>query len=360
MKLQLLTRHLSESVRHFLTLLLVAGTASATMFTMSGGKIRLPHGLEIWITTAGVALAAELTVVFIGRRLGRYDSLIRSAKRPDERTQLIADRERLQVWFYIIIGCSILANCVYRIWQNWPAHPSLWPCVGSVALALFVALVPLPLIIVLTIVVRPLPPDYAEQAREAYQRNLILMQQGAAYIMRRSMKRMLTGRLTDADRAAIAFASGVLGMHARPDERAQLEYAISQHTALLGAPEGGPVTVDAEVVEYITTRDIMDLYGVPERTAQEWARTCPGRNRRPGSRAWECPRSAIIRLHGQPVTVTSPVTARNRNRKRSASEAQTAANDPLATAEQPQEAANLALALVYAPLTGGEQTPQRI
>ena len=306
-----LPRHARESVRHFLALLLMAGTLAGTVYTFSNGRLTLADAWERITSVGGVAAALELGAIYCGWYIGQLDLRMLAARRGEARDELKAYRDELIKWFYVVVGISVGANFLFRVHQ-----------LDNAALAAFVAACPAPLIVLFTIKLRPLPTDYAEIGRQATQRGLITLVSESQHVMLKHIRAMGRGRqLTDADMAQLGFAAALVRTYAAPAEQQALDYAISQ-----GTPAGAGI-VEGSAVEWLRTSDISRLYGVPMRTAQEWMAHTPGRRRTPRGNAWEAPASAIYGARGLPQSGAMALPAPASRPRRTASRPRLSAED---------------------------------
>lgn len=306
-KWDLLAEHSRDLMRHLLAAILMLGTMAGTVWTFSAGQLTLSGALERIVSVGGVALALEAGVIYCGWYLGQLDMRIASARR-DALPELLTRRKTVYRWFYITAGVSAVANFIFRVQQ-----------LGNPFLAAFVAAAPLVLIILLLIKLRPLPTDYREKARQATGRSLYMMVTQAEGIVTSFVR--LTGKghqLTDADRQRLAFALSILRVHASAAEAQALDYGI--------LPQGG--ADEAQI--YVNSAQIMDAYGIPARTAQDWIAKCPGaRPRRDGGRGKEAPIALIQRAHGLPA-MALPEPREPRTTRTTRNRTQDHADDPQA------------------------------
>lgn len=282
-----LTIHLRDSVRHVLALILMAGTLAGTVFTFSNGQLTLDRATETLVSVGGIGLALELAVIFGAFMLGVLDERIARARKAS-----IADtykRRRLQVLvgFVGIAAISALANFIFRVQQ-----------LDNAPLAGFVALAPIAIVYYLMIILRPLPTDYDEMARQASSRAVVTMIQGSELTMRKLMRQLGRGVALDEAQARIfALVIGLIGARAPADEQHAMQHALS------AAQPAGMTALESGAEVWLTYHDLMSLYGYPKRTAQSKIARVPGA-RKTGERGqWEAPRTAVIQAYGLPRSV---------------------------------------------------------
>lgn len=274
--------HLKDSVRHILAVVLMAGTLAGTVWTFSAGALSLSGIWESVISVGGIAAALEAGVIFAGSYLGKLDERIQSARKRDMRDELEARKKIVTRWFYLTAGISAGANLIFRSKQldNFP-------------LALFVSLAPIALIILFTIVLRPLPEDYAEIGGRKVGRALVRIAEQSGDDVLAILRRGRQRPLSDAELRQLEISAGFISAYAGTQEAHALGHVVS-----LAAPVA---VVEADSAEpWLRAQDLMHLYGIGKRTAQARLAAVPGRRKVPNSNAWEAPQSAVFLAHGDP------------------------------------------------------------
>ena len=276
-----------DAIRHMLAAILMAGTLAGTIWTFSDGTLTLNGALERLVTVGGVAAALEIGVIYLGWYIGQLDLRIHSARKRDDAQAYRKYQAELYRWFWAIVAFSAIANFIFRVEQvhNW-------------ALAAFVSVVPIVLIVVFTIKLRPLPQDFEEKGRQATQLALVRAVEAASGMMVTAFERIGRGdkdpALLEAARLGVAMA----GIYAPTEQQHALGHFITQ------AGGGEPQTVDGSVEErWLSSREIQDAYAIPERTAQDKMRRVPGRRKASKGNAWLVPASAYYRMYGTPAPV---------------------------------------------------------
>ena len=336
----LLAAHSRDAVRHILSAVLMLGTASGTVWTFSNGRLSLSGFAESLVSVGGIVAALEVGAIYCGLFLGDLDSRIASARKADIREALVSRRHTVAVWFYITVGFSAAANYIFRMQQiGW------WQ-------AILPTIAPVGLIILFTVVLRPLPRDYAEIQRQSVQRGLTLFATHAQAALLRGIRRMAHGVvLSEQELAQMATALSFMRPYVTGDQSQALDQAFGAPAARLGAGVSG----NESAGEWLASADIARLYGVPTRTAQTWLAQTPNRRQRPHSRAWEAPAATIYAAHGVPASPTGNLTGSGADRMRKrqntpvdATEAPATAVDALIVEATPQ------FAVYEAPISADE------
>ena len=334
----LLIEHGRDSVRHALALLLMLGTLAGTVWTFSDGSLSVSGIWESLISVGGVAAALELGVIYCGIHIGELDQRILTARKADDRSRFVDQRDELMKWFYAIAAISAAANYLFRLQQ---LH-SWWQ-------AILPAVAPVVLVILFTIKLRPLPRDHAEIGRQSAQRGLVMMASQAQAVMMRSLRKMGRGHvLTDDERAQLAMALSFQRAYISGDQQQALDQIIATQAppaGLIDAPAGAGATGG----QWLTAKELQGLYGISERAAQVWVSQTPGRRHRPHSNAWEAPAATIYAAHGVPAVSGEIGAGESAPRRRTRRPAQESAGDPLIDATiAPSAAAGLQLAATIA------------
>lgn len=272
--------HLRDSIRHALAAVLMLGTLAGTVWTFSAGSLRLSGAWEGVVSVGGIATALECGVILTGDYLGELDRRIKSARRRDILAEMVRLRAEITRWFYLVAAISAVANFLFRVQllHNW-------------ALAAFVAVAPIVLVVLFLIKLRPLPTDYTDVGARATGRALVHMVEQSERTIMRSLARMGKGReLGEAEMRQLALAVRITSTYARQDESQALDHALA-----IAAP-----TVETTVEEWLRTADIARIYGCSVRTAQGWMARVPGRRHIPNSNGWEAPASAVYAACGAP------------------------------------------------------------
>lgn len=279
-----------DGIRHVLALVLMAGTLAGTVWTFSNGALTLNGALERLVSVGGIAAALECGVIYCGWYIGQLDIRIQAARKRDLADGYRAYQRDLYRWFYVVAGISAVANLVFRIQQldNFP-------------LALFVALAPLPLIILYTVKLRPLPQDYEEMGRQTALRSLVTIQEVAGEVMVNGMRRMARGQISPDDLRQVALAASFVMPYAPTDQQHALGHALAQQGA------DGPHVIEGSIAErWFKTKEVASLYQISERSAQLWVSQTPGRRKVVKGNGWEVPASALYAARGVPPTPASP------------------------------------------------------
>lgn len=281
--LDTLAAHTRELGRHGIIWILTTGTAVATIYALSGGQLTLPAVIERLLSIGGIAAGLELAIVYIGLHIQALDMRIKAAKRAEVRAEYQGERRRNTLAFFAILAISFACGGIYR---TQALHNTL--------LGWFEAAIPPVLIYIFTIVLRRLPPDYAELGRQAAMQSMVEVTRESGTVMRRFMKRIgRGGQLSEDDMRTLGFAVGVIRMYMPSNEQVAIEYALQQSGA------AGQV-VDSEAQEYLTTAQISERYQIPPRTAQQWASEIPGRRRAERGNRWLVPADALYQSRGIP------------------------------------------------------------
>lgn len=280
--------HLRDSVRHILAAVLVAGTLAGTTWTFSNGTLTLAGAWERLVSVGGIAAALEVGLIYCGWYIGQLDQRIQAARRRDLASRYRTQQRQLYYWFGTVAVISALANFFFRVQQ-----------LDNALLAAFVSASPIVLVILFTIVLRPLPVDYDEIGRRATGRALARLAEESERTMLRVLARMGKGKsIDDAMMAQFRVASGFIALRAATDEQHALDHVVT-----LAGPAQGPLEIEAAV--WLRTEDLMHLYGISKRSAQAWMARTPGRRKVANSNAWEAPESAVLAAHGMPRSARS-------------------------------------------------------
>lgn len=282
-KWDLLAEHLRDLARHVIAGVLMLGTLAGTSATFSAGRLTFAGLSETILSVGGIALALEAGAIYSGLYLGKLDELIAHARR-DMQTELIERRKTVQRWFYIVVGISGLANFIFRVQTL--GESLHWPGVLIVLLAGFVSAVPAVLTVLLLVKLRPLPTDYRHRARQTTARAMALMVDDARRFIVYCIRKKTP--LTEADTQKLRMAIAILQPYAPSAEAQALSYG-------LGAPSGA-----ADNQQYVTARQVAELYSIPPRTAQYWIANAPGVRPCATGRQKEAPLSEIEKAHGRP------------------------------------------------------------
>lgn len=289
--LDLLAAHSREMIRHGVMMILLAGTVSGTVWTFSAGGLTLAGAWERIVSVGGIALALEIGGVFTGLYIQALDARIQSARRRDTAEAYRAYKRTIYRWFAAILMISFVANLLFRYQQ-----------LHNLALAAFVSLAPIVLICLFTIVLRPLPVDYAELSRQATQRGLLLLVRNSQSSMLAYMRDVGRGRTPSLQKQqGMAIATAFLATYAQPAEQQALDYAKR-----IGS---GDNVVDTTAEEVWDSADLQRLYDISPRSAQAWMQATPARRRAERGNRWLVPASVIVGAHGAPKPSESHYSA---------------------------------------------------
>lgn len=280
--LDTLAAHTRELGRHGIIWILTTGTALATIYALSGGQLTLPSVLERTLSIGGIAAGLELAIIYVGFHRQTLDMRIRTAKRQETREEYQREARLITRSFFALLIISYVCGGIYRT-----------QALHSAVLGWFEAAIPPVLIYIFTIVLRKIPPDYAEIGRQATQRSLVELNQASSTVLVRTMRKLGRGySLTEQDMQGLRMAIGLQRMWATAPEQNALDYAIAQ--------SGGGAVVEADAQEWLTTAQIMDAYGVPRRTAQQWVSEIPGRRRAERGNGWLVEANRLYQARGIP------------------------------------------------------------
>lgn len=298
--------HGRDAGRHLLAGVLMLGTLAGTVWTFSNGQLTVSGVWESLVSVGGVAAALELGVIYCGLYLGELDTRITTARKAEARDQLAAKRKVVMRWFYGVAVISAVANLIFRTVQ---LH-NFW-------LALLPAGAPVVLVVLFTVVLRPLPRDHQEIGRQAAQRGLVMLAQQAQAVMLRSLRRMGRGHmLTEAEMAQLTMALAFQRAYISGDQAQALDQIVSLQATSSPAPLQLAGPNSAAGGAWLTSADLQAQYAISERTAQTWMSQTPGRRQRPHTRTLEAPAAAIYAAHGVPAiqATSGPAPRRKRNR----------------------------------------------
>jgi hypothetical protein len=258
-----------------------------TAYTISDGLLRFPGVVESDATAAGVAFATDAVVTLTAMRLGDLDSrILRATKRSNVKNKReaaqareeLADlqRKRAQtIWCFVVAGgISILCNVYYN-----------YATKGSLPLALLVGVVPIILVGIVCIYLRPLAIDYDDLAKAKTKEALIAVVDIAGAKVNRAIRK---GQQSP----DLAGNLAILSMYADDHEAFGLKRAM-QHTGAV---------VDADKVtsdRMLTSADIEREWGRSKRTAQHHMAQMPEREELNG--VMMVPESAYRARFGDPM-----------------------------------------------------------
>lgn len=287
---------------------LMGASMIGTAYTISNGLLRLPGVIESDATAAGVAFATDAVVTLAAMRLGDLDARIhraqkrQAAKNKREATHASAEitdlsRKRAQTLqaFCVAGAISIICNVYY----NYATKHSL-------TLALLVGVVPIVMVAIVAIVLRPLPVDYEDLAKSQTKEALIDMVAIAGAKVRRTLK---TGRGTEELPGHLA----ILGMYSEAAESYGLQQAMKHTGAVVDAER---VTSD----RMLSSAMIVSEWGRSLRTVQNHMAQMPECQEIQGVRM--VPESAYRARFGDPMIQLVAPRKPRRNAKLDAMEAQ--------------------------------------
>src|SRR6185312_10748480 len=115
------------------------------------------------------------------------------------------------------------------------------------------------------------------------------------------MKRMAKGQISADDLRQVALAASFVMPYAPTDQQHALGHALAQQGA------DGPHVIEGAITErWYKTKEVANLYGISERSAQLWVSQTPGRRKVVKGNGWEVPASALYAARGVPPTPASP------------------------------------------------------
>lgn len=333
----LLALHMSDIVREAVAIVLIVGTSVGTLWFYSFGKVVLGNGAEVLINSGGITVAIEVAALIAAAYIARLDLLILASKGRD-REHWTAYRRKVLFWFYATIGCSVVANVVFRVSTYGPGNMdwrtfAFWYTLGSAA---FAGCVPVVLINVLLIVLRKLPIQYTQRLQHKAQIGYASTLDIAIKTLNREIRAAALGETFDGERVqklrtTFAFAAPFLGESAQDISHALMQLLPAQ-AAGLALPDGG---------QYFDKNDVQQLWGVPERTAQDWISKCSGARKRAGTRRFEAPASALYQSYGVPSNITKPETKPARRNAQTRDNAQEHTGDAQEETAQTREEAQI-------------------
>lgn len=311
--------HFREAVRHIISWVLMLGTLAGTVWTFSNGQLTLAGWQERIISVGSIAAALEVGCIYTGLAIQQLDLRIKTGKPRD--VQEYRSRRRTVVrWFVVMLAISACANFTFRYQQL----GAVWPAFLATA-------APILLIVVFTIVLQPLHPDYVQMRRHAVQRGLVQLTRSSQDVLAKHLRAMGRGEvLSEKAMQQLAFAAALMRMDAATNEAQALDFAINQGT--------GATVIDSTAEDYLSSADVERLWAVPRRTAQLWVSTAQGRRKAGKGNAWLAPESAIIAQHGRPSLQLAPPRTRKTSKPR-ANAVQTPASEPQEGADPAAEPA---------------------
>lgn len=270
--------HSREIVRHLVSVGLLIGTTSGTIWTFSNGQLSLPGTWETFTSVTGVSAALEIGTILTGLYIGELTRRIKTA-RGNVREDLQRTLKTVYCWFGAVAAASAIANAIFRNHQ-----------LNNLPLAIFVSAVPVMLVVLFTIVLQPLPTDYKERARQSGERALFVASETAGAGVNRIIARMVAGQpVSDADIRIFRASLKITSMHM--DTSTQVN--LAEVAQVLGVD-----TVEGSATVYLTVADMMQRYNRSERWAQQKMTSIPGARQNVGR--WEAPESAVVRILGAP------------------------------------------------------------
>lgn len=291
--LDMMAAHSRELVRDLISIVLLLGTSTGTIWTFSNGTLTLNGALERIVSVGGIAAGLEIGAIFTGFYIQMIDSRIRTAKRREQQQEYRHFRRNLYLWFAAILAISFIANLYFRTQQ-----------LHSASLGVLTSGAPLILICLFTIVLRPVPQDYAELGRQATQQGLLELTRTSSKVLVRHMRAIGRGQSpTPEQMQQLTFAVSMLRTYAATSEQQALEYAVDR--------SAGVDVVESTAVELLSSKDIERDYGIPRRTAQLWVSETPGRKRASKGNSWLAPAGAIYSRHGLPKRPENDYSARS-------------------------------------------------
>lgn len=308
---------------------LMAGTMIGTSYTMSGGLFRLPGDYESYTTAGLIAFATDAVVTLCAVRLGELDTRIMrvtkksKSKIKREAAQATAElpdfqaKRRNTIRAFALAGL-ISAGC--NVYYNFMTK-------GNLLLALIVGIVPIIMVAIVSIFLRPLPVDHDDLAKDTTKS---VLREVVAIAGAKVHRAMAQGK--DLDKLSGHLA--VLEMYADPNEI----YGLKRAAAHTGA------IVEAERVvsdRMLTSNQIASEWGISKRAAQLHMANMPERTDIPGA-GLAVPESAYRAKHGDPIVLLA-APKRARRAKKGASDAQPDASDAQPDASETQAERETAL-----------------
>lgn len=332
-KWDLLMLHASDLVRHGVAVLLLVGTSVGSLWFYSFGRVTLGGGAEVLVNSGGITVAVEVAALIAASYVARLDLLTMDTK-GKERDKWSAYRRKVLIWFYVTVGCSVVANVIFRLNMYGPGQmdvhsPAFWLSTIS---AVFAGCVPVVLVNVLLIVLRKLPIQYTQRLQHKAQIGYAATLDIALKTLNREIHAAVRGETFDADRlqrirTTFAFAAPFLGESAHDISHA-LVNLMPMGDGALALPDGG---------QFFDKSEVQELWGVPERTAQDWIRRTAGTRTRAGTRRMEAPASALYQAYGVPSMRPKPESKPRRKNAQTRDEARDHATDAQEPVAEPQE-----------------------
>ncbi len=334
-KWDLLAIHMSDTMRHMVAFVLLVGTSVGSLWFFSFGRLAFGGQWEVGLNSGGITAATEIGALIAASYVARIDRLILSTKGAEQK-HWRKYRRKVLFWFYVVIGCSVVANVAFRL--NIYGSDTR----AAVLSAVFAGAVPVVLVNLLLIILRPLPIDHTQRISDKARRAIAGASEIAGTVMQNELRALAKGEDFDEARArrmhaAWQFMQPWAGDTAQGINHALRVYAPTQAGAM-ALPDGG---------QYFDKYEVMQLWSVPERTAQDWLSKATGARTRKGTRRQEAPATVLYELHGVPAVATAatePETKPTRNRaptrskpREDAPEAQEHAEDAQEGAQGPQE-----------------------